>query len=31
MVKSTQDGSLLWLLFVVVLTGFLVEGIRLAA
>jgi nitrate reductase gamma subunit len=31
MVKSTQDGMLLWLLFLVVLTGFLVEGIRLAA
>ncbi len=31
MVKSTQDGILLWLLFLVVLTGFLVEGIRLAA
>jgi len=31
MVKSTQDGMLLWLLFVVVLTGFLVEGIRMAA
>jgi nitrate reductase gamma subunit len=31
MVKSTQDGILLWLLFVVVLTGFLIEGIRLAA
>jgi len=30
-VKSTQDGFLLWLLFLVVLTGFLVEGIRLAA
>ncbi len=30
MVKSTQDGILLWLLFLVVLTGFLVEGIRLA-
>ena len=29
-VKSTQDGILLWLLFLVVLTGFLVEGIRLA-
>jgi nitrate reductase gamma subunit len=31
MVKSTQDGMLLWLLFLVVLTGFLVEGIRMAA
>ena len=31
MVKSTQDGILLGLLFLVVLTGFLVEGIRLAA
>jgi nitrate reductase gamma subunit len=31
MVKSTQDGILLWLLFLVVLTGFLIEGIRLAA
>ena len=31
MVKSTQDGILLVLLFLVVISGFLVEGIRLAA
>jgi nitrate reductase gamma subunit len=30
MVKSTQDGALLWLLFLVIISGFLVEGIRLA-
>mgnify|MGYP002000241194 FL=1 len=31
MVKSTQDGILLSLLFLVIFSGFLVEGIRLAA
>ncbi len=31
MVKSTQDGILLVLLFLVVISGFLVEGIRIAA
>jgi nitrate reductase gamma subunit len=31
MVKSTQDGILLVLLFLVVISGFLIEGIRLAA
>ncbi len=30
MVKSTQDGILLSLLFLVILTGFIVEGIRIA-
>ena len=31
MVKSSQDGILLGLLFLVVISGFLVEGIRIAA
>ncbi len=29
MVKSTQDGILLWLLFLVILSGFFVEGMRI--
>jgi nitrate reductase gamma subunit len=30
MVESTQDGILLWLLFVTIVSGFFVEGLRLA-